>query len=236
MAVIQYDIDNIRANPNARVAMILDGVPSGGLSADILRAYITGEEFSISLTANYEDAIQTSIGDVIGNKGVVGAGVKTAMDMAGFKTRTFQQTAAKWVGSERPTFNFNVIFVAVRENEDPIIPALKMQKWLLPYGPLNPSLGVNGTMNPPGNYAPLNPADSTQLSGYSGGFMTLSLGRWFRATDLILTGAEVAYSTTAIASGNPLFTKVAVSCQPFRDITHSEFENYFSVRTKGYWK
>lgn len=236
MPAIQYDIDNIRANPNARVAIVLDGVPSGGLSADILRAYITDEEFSISLTANYEDAIQTSIGDVIGNQGAVGAGAKAVMDLGGFKTRTFQQTAAKWVGSERPTFNFNVIFVAIRENEDTIIPALKMQKWLLPYGGLNPNLGVDGTMNPPGNYAPLNSMDSTKISGYNGGFMTLSLGRWFRATDLILTGAEVMYSTTAISSGNPLFTKVAVSCQPYRDITHTEFENYFSVRNKGHWK
>lgn len=227
---VQYDIDNLIANPNGKVGIAIEGNPPF-----IARAFTTDETFSVASSAQYESFFQQTAGGILEGMGNKGAAAKTVMNALGIKTETFGNSAARYVTSEKPQFQLNLLFVAVRTNDDPREPVKNLLAFTAPKGEANPSL--LDRLRPPHGYSLQGQLDVEKATGYEdlGGFMSVQIGRWFRATKLILTAVSFEFSTVTTRRGVPLYAAGSISFEPYRVITSEEFKNYFMSENQGVW-
>lgn len=70
------------------------------------------------------------------------------------------------------------------------------------------------------------------LAPLEGTTYTLNIGKWFLATDLLVTNiSPVVYSKEVTPDGVPLFCTMTVSFRPYKMISYSEFSDYFLLKT-----
>ena len=128
------------------------------------------------------------------------------------------QTIKSWVGSNRPVFEVPLMFVRIRLTDDVEAETLKLYK-----GVFGSSVGGGLTSR---FRAPLNYAPAFGRAAASG-TVTLRIGRWFSASNLIINTVNFNFADSPTDGGKPLWAEGSVSLEPFRAITFSEFRNYF---------
>jgi len=126
-------------------------------------------------------------------------------------------TTAFWQGPSRPTFDITLLFIALKKNQDVRNDVLRLMRCVYPeQWRAGGWLGVAWV-------APL---------GYTGiaeqGTVTLQIGRWFRATNLLVSKADASFSRVTITGiGTPLCATVSLSLTPHQVIDINTLKGYF---------
>ena len=140
------------------------------------------------------------------------------------------ESIARYTGSQKPTFSFNMFLVNLTPQSDIITPIKILLKGCYP------QTAVAGTMEAPYGY----------LSGFTGGYTdddTLSgqsrdtavnvwqvqIGKWFRCNKLILDSCNVNFSQQCTPTGQPLFAEVQLVFETWRLITAAEVDSFFGI-------
>ena len=94
-------------------------------------------------------------------------------------------------------------------------------KYLYPNAFKSKSIGGKSLsiLTAPANY---NPIKKT-------GLVTLRIGKWFRAKNLLIQSSQFDYSKEVNRDGEPIYAVGQIVFTPFDAITYDEFVNYFSV-------
>lgn len=59
------------------------------------------------------------------------------------------------------------------------------------------------------------------------GVLTLQVGKWFRATNLVLIDSQFTPSKQVLSNGQPVFVTGSFTVEPYQLITYEEFLEYF---------
>jgi hypothetical protein len=141
----------------------------------------------------------------------LGTGGAAGADTSG----TIQEmTKLNWTGSQKPLFRIQIALVALKDNdaEDVVKKSMQAMKCVFP----NKKLGV---FEAPLGYNP----------GNAAGTLNLTIGKWFRARQLVMRSADFTYSRICLKSGKPLYALGQVTLEPYQAITYGEFRAYFRI-------
>lgn len=244
------DIDALRNTPDAIVRLTL--MEQG----KVFSSFIT-ENLSISGSAQFTDpfsdafmdkmsgfnktmdALTASSGALTGGNGINAAAFR--------QQKTLGQTMSQYQSSDRPVFNIPMVFITTRAGQRLDLKAVELASLVYPElqseqaedkqtaagnasgQPQGTSVSSSGKNRlaeqfiPPCNYRWTD-------SGYPAGTWMLEIGRWFRATDLVLTSATLEMSKQRVAqTGEALFSLVNCQLQPAYATTASQFMRYFRI-------
>jgi hypothetical protein len=133
-----------------------------------------------------------------------------------FTLKTLEQSVSTWKGADRPSFSLRVLFVAVRETDDVTVQVNKLYKGVFPSFQ---SAGVASVVLPPLNYLP----QGTSARGT----VAVEIGKWFRATGLVIKNVSFKFSRSTLASGKPLYADGTVQFQTYRVLSYDEIQQWF---------
>ena len=193
-------------------------------------------EFNISGGNQWNTPLASAALDSLSEKvNIVKAAIQGGANLLGKKVdlgsqvqlKTLNQTNNFWTGSERPKFNIDLLFIALRRGDD-------IRDFIEPlYSAVYPSLGRGGIyLKAPLGY-------NVDGRGNPKGTFAIKLGSWFRATKQVMTNVSFTYSQEMIPlDGNPnsgieptkfapLYARGSISFEPYRDITFREFKGYY---------
>lgn len=219
-------------NPNFSQGQVFISLPNGSGSQRI-PALLQGE-FTVSGGNAFNNPLASSAQANLSEKLNVGkAAIESVANIAGrevnlgsqIQLKTLQQTALFWTGSEKPRFNIDLLFIAMRRGDD-------VREFVEPlYQTVFPTLGEGGVfLRAPFGY-------SVDGKGNASGTFAVQLGQWFRATRQVMTSVSFTYSQEMVPLNGsptqeptqfaPLFARGSISFEPYRDITFREFQGYF---------
>jgi hypothetical protein len=141
----------------------------------------------------------------------LGTGGAAGADTSG----TIQEmTKLNWTGSQKPLFTVEIALVALKDDAtyDVVKKSMQAMKCVYP----NKKLGV---FEAPLGYNP----------GNAAGTLNLTIGKWFRARNLVMRSANFTYSRVCLKSGKPLYALGSVTLEPYQAITYGEFRSYFRI-------
>lgn len=222
MTAFNLDIDNLKANPNARV--LISGLRRGRAVEAFVQnplSMVAGNDYNNP----FESQAQQSLSDVA-NRAIAVSNSSLGTDFANVSLKSFNQTINSWVGSQKPVFNVQLTFVAIDPEDNVMDDVNTIMRGVFP---TRGSLGSIGTiMNAPLGYSPTFNTDA--VSGIQvRGTVTLSIGRWFRALGLVIRTASPLYSQEVIQSGRPLYATIDCQFEPYRAISLGDFQGYFRL-------
>ncbi|QJT70938.1 hypothetical protein GR7B_00140 [Vibrio phage vB_VcorM_GR7B] len=208
-----FDLESLKEDPNKQVILT-----NGSLT---VTGYLE-QDFEVGGSAVYDNPFEQFLDDKSAKLQQAAAiGNQFGMtDMSSFQLKSRLNTISLWTGSERPTFNIPFTLVRKRATDQPVTAVTsQLTSYLYPIA----ESGLEGLLSAPGGYA-------TAEGGSATGTWTLKIGRWFRATGLILLNASFTHSKAVTTDDSPLYATGTVSMQPYRMISASEFRNYFLIK------
>lgn len=209
MATAKLDIDALVDNPNARTIIALPGGVQvvGFIQNDIQIS--GGNDFNNPFENQAQNAIneklqilQAVAGRFLGDK------------IRQFTIKTVDQSALFWTGSQIPTFNLQLAFVALREGDDIRDSVEKLYSAVMP---TFLDVKATSTINAPLGYLP--------RGRVADGTITAQIGTWFRASRLVITNVDFTFSQETIENGSPLAAEGSIQLRPFRAISFNEFKS-----------
>ncbi len=213
----KLDIQDLLLNDTATVRFLfpegepkqLKAIYTGGFSASGSNEWDAVFDFSaqqmLSNVANFAGPIWDKVKESLG---MAKSGGKATGQV---QVKTKEQTWLSWKGSAKPTFTFNVLFIAIEETDDVVADVNRLME------------GVYPTYESARFIAPLN-----YSTGGKSGTMTVHLGKWFRASGLVFKEVGgFSYSKETIKSGKPLYAEGSVTLEPYRAIDISEYKAYY---------
>lgn len=218
-------IDALTSNPNTKVVLAIPSVSKGEEISQSVIAFTRGE-FQFNLGNEFN---QPSVNAA--QQGLSGAvnGIKNALNSL-FNTQFIQeriqhpgQTINSWIGSRRPVFNVPLVFVAIRPGDD-VRESIKILSRAVT--PTIVGTGLGQRYRAPLSYS-VDLASATAL----GGTITMEIGRWFRATGLVMKDMSSNISNIPTPSGLPLMAEATVTLEPFKAVTFRDIEGYFRNTT-----
>lgn len=205
-----------------------------------VQGFFTGG-FTFGAGNNFS-TIQDIVGGAISDKLIAGVTLFQSLieNSSTYTPLSTQQTAYIWTGSTRPTFSVDLAFFHTKEGDDVRAEALRAYKWVLPNGTLDGSIGIIqglSLLRTPNDYKPILWGQDAKTKKATSavtaqGTVTLTIGKWFSATDLVVKDIQTEFSTEVVGSkGLPMFCKMRITMEPFKMITYSEFKSYFNGAT-----
>ena len=205
------ELDHERAiNMYTKIVLVND-------KGDRVEAFVR-DNFPFANTSRYQSMFDLEVLNSLSNglNALEQAGtMATGANIAQRSLKSMNQSMASWTGTDKPSFNFNLIFVATKAEDDPMAEVFKLLKGIYPTADVGSFI-----MKAPLDYNP---------NGMAGAFgtWTVSIGTWFLATYQILTSVNVTVSKEVVQGGKPLFVDAAITFEPYRMITFAEFKQYF---------
>jgi hypothetical protein len=137
---------------------------------------------------------------------------------------------ARYTGSQKPTFSFNMMLVSLTPDTDIITPIKILLKGCYP------RTATMGTMEAPYGYETGITGglqDNDSASGLSSitapQVWAVRAGRWFNCPMLVLDSCNVNFSQQCTPQGKPLFAEVQLVFETWRLITADEVEAFFTL-------
>lgn len=181
------------------------------------------EDFAFQNTARFQSAFDQEKLQKLGGIGTAAGGVINALTgsrLNQINTTSAALTIATWQGTDKPTFNLQLLFVAYKKGYDVLENVKTLLKGVYPDGLMEYSAGL--VWNAPLSYTPRG------LAGADGTW-SVAIGQWFYAPFQIFTGVNPRISKHVVADGKPLYAEVMVSFEPYRILTSKEFFEYFKI-------
>lgn len=185
--------------------------------------------FGISSSANFDSPFEQFFNDKSQKLTELTTATNIAFgtDFKTFQIKTLLNTVSTWNGTQRPTFPIQIAVVRYTEREEPVhTKVAKLKSYLYPRvgEGKNEKVGIDSFLSsfltPPGGYLPQGKSEAQ-------GTWTLEIGKWFRATNLILVDCSVEFSQTPTIDGSPLYATGSLIVQPYRLVSDKEFLAYF---------
>lgn len=146
------------------------------------------------------------------------------------------ETIARWTGASKPSFSFNVMFIATSPGADIISPVKTLIRGCLPHE--NSGKILKGTMMAPYGYKygitgedEAEPDEGLDYWNSGGeklqGTWTVQVGKWFKAPRLVLDSVSVNFSQQCAPNGKPLYAEAQLVFQCWRLLKANELEKFF---------
>ena len=178
------------------------------------------ENFNISVSNEWDGANETDSQSKLAaiiNKTLAIARRSSNVGFSDIRILHPIQTIRTWRGSSLPVFNIPLTFLSLTENSNPLEDAKKLLRTVTPR-----FRAANFVLEAPLGYAPKFKGKGTAL-----GTVTLEIGEWFRAPDLIILDVNINFDSAVIESGVPIMVEAAVQLSPFRLVDQNEILGYF---------
>ena len=227
------DIDKIRANPLYTCYVTL---PNGRVLTGLVDS---GNTFEISTGAKYEDtASMPSFADVLNEV----AGI--AANMSGqtqFIAQSIRMTEARWTGCENPSFNLKLDIPIIRSSDDP----WKYLDYILMCTTPRTSNDAGVVMGGGGQqqaamqqiaqqlliYAPngykINYDKSGNENDSPSGTVSIKIGNWFEAHNMLITDAQVSIAGKKLYTGDPISLSIQFTFRFWRLPMYSDIRSWF---------
>jgi hypothetical protein len=132
-----------------------------------------------------------------------------------------------WESSQKPQFAIEYTFynenqAQAESTKGALSMALSLQKAVLPSKGL-PAKGRPGVFFK----SPLGYKPKTGDNKVAEGTLTLAIGKWFVATDLVIRSTNFTPSTQVLGNGHPVMVKGSITLEPTELITYETFLGYF---------
>lgn len=244
------DLNSLLRNDNSVYALrILPPADSGAgalLTGGLIKGFLTNS-LSWSSSNTWEglhqgfssvkglDKEMTFIDSMMGQLGVGEAATENAGIGSGqHAIQGITESIARYTGSQKPTFSFNMFLVNLTPQSDIITPIKILLKGCYPH------TAAAGTMEAPYGYR----------SGFTGGYTdddslsgqsrdtavnvwAVQVGKWFRCDKLILDSCNVNFSQQCTPMGQPLFAEIQLVFETWRLITAAEVDSFFGMGNAG---
>ena len=242
-----FHYDSIKKNPNARIIVTFPAAQSAtggsvqqtnlneGPTANLSNSGrsvegIILDKVSIGGGADFnnplESAAQAALDSTLTN---VQMGLRAAAAKAGMNSdsipvlslKSVAQSISVWTGSERPSFNIPMMFIATRRDQDIREDVKKLLKTVYPTfsdaGTILPPLGYGSSLGVEGA---LPTAKNT---------CTIFIGQWFKASQQIMRSVEFSFSPEVHSNNTPLYAIGSIKFEPFRTVSYEEVSGYISI-------
>jgi hypothetical protein len=197
-------------------------------SSDIVMGLITSELTlggANSFSSPLEDSsILSKVSKTIGTVRNVSSAMGNQASQAA--TMLKSQTIDFYTGSSKPEFALDVVFITLDSNDNKNDATAYVKDVLKSVYPtsngqlLNAPLGYNP-------FAKSGGLSSIITNGTPSGTVTLRVGRWFLARNLVVQSANFTMSREVTASGKPLYASGSISLAPYRALTYDEVKKWF---------
>lgn len=205
------DIDKVLRSVNSR---ILISTPKGNVQGFVISEFsLSGQNsftnlFGARSQEIASDAIRT-ITSIVNR--IQGKGGKIAQR----KLEAIDSTIHSWVGSQRPSMNLSMIFVAIRERDDVRESVKTLMRTVYPteegifmVAPLGYSATREGT-----------------------GTISIQIGKWLLINFLVVMSVNATFSQQVVklsdGSTRPLYARVEMTVEPHRLPSIDDIEGYF---------
>jgi hypothetical protein len=232
--VTTLDIDNLLSGLNNRV--IFSGtnlVESRGgiLNAPGVSGYLMND-ISFQVDSNFGPLFgNPAVESVAEGMDVLSGTLKSfglpglANSLQNFSPRNLLQTVSAWHGSEGPVFALNVLFLTLRSTDNILQQVKSLYSTVLPQ---RTGVGDTGKVDIGQVRAPLGYFPDTSLSPL--GTLTVAVGKWFLAQNLLAIGVNFTFSKETTTNGQPLYAMGTVVLKPFRNLSYDEFSAFLIER------
>lgn len=164
---------------------------------------------------------QFKIGDAAAENLGIGAGQHAVQGIT--------ESIARYTGSQKPTFSFNMMLVSLTPDTDIITPIKILLKGCYPRtatagmmeAPYGYETGITG-----GTEEKDNSSGKSSMSAKN--VWSVKAGRWFYCPMLVLDSCNVNFSQQCTPTGQPLFAEVQLVFESWRLITADEVESFFT--------
>lgn len=232
------DVENVMNNPNAQVRIAL---PGKGTRA--FRGYMEGE-LAISASNSFNTPFQSQALSNLTSKVNVAKNVTESLinanlsksgtgqvDFGGeINLQNLSHTLMSWNGSQKPQFSLNLLFFALREDDDVRNPVSSLYRTVFPT--VRPNTSGFLLDAPLGYSAKLN----AQNRPTSKGTFAIEIGEWFKTNGMVMTNVNFTFSNEKIASGAPLYAFGSISFEKFRGMLLNEFLNMMGINSTAFDK
>lgn len=140
------------------------------------------------------------------------------------------ESIARYTGSQKPTFSFNLLLVSITPDTDIITPIKILLKGCYP------RTAALGTMEAPYGYETGLTGGVSDKEGASGSSQataknvwSVKAGKWFNCPMLVLDSCNVNFSKQCTPTGKPLFAEVSLVFSAWRLITADEVDTFFRL-------
>lgn len=181
----------------------------------------------LSELANVAGGMSKTLGAVIGAVGAVKSGLNAVNQASSRSKVTDFESRLIWESSEKPQFVIEYTFYNESQSQaegtkGALSMALALQKAVLPSKGL-PAKGRPGVFFK----SPLGYKPKTGGNKVAQGTLTLSIGKWFRASDLVVKSTNFTPSIQVMGNGHPVLVKGSITLEPSELITYETFLGYF---------
>jgi len=175
--------------------------------------------------------ISKTLGAVIGAASAIKTGMNAVNQASSRSKVTDFESRLVWEGSEKPQFVIEYTFYNESQSQavsskGALSMALSLQKAVLPSKGL-PAKGRPGVFFK----SPLGYKPKTGGNKVAQGTLTLSIGKWFRANDLVVKSTNFTPSIQVLGNGHPVLVKGSITLEPSELITYEAFIGYFKNTT-----
>jgi len=221
-------IEDTINNPNALVQIIGPGVTVKSWLTKAVSFNGIGSAWTAPFEFTGMQGLVSNIYNVIKGK-----------DWAQVSLQAPAQTILFWKDSSRPKITVDLLFVSYEKGRDPRQDLLQLFKCVAPNSPKVAPLAVLGIKGKVSTIytAPLGYAGSTTGKEVTGtatrnsaiGTVTLFLGNYFCARNLVVTEVTPGLSVMTTIEGWPLYASASVSLQPYMVPTYEDFCAWFKL-------
>lgn len=215
-------LDQLKANPNALVTI------NPGDPTYIMQGFIT-EDFAFGGANTFNSAMEAILGSRLDNAKATAnkafalrsLGQSTAGHPIAARVINGGDSLSSWIASDRPAFTLNLLFLAANQNDNPIVEAQKLLRYVYPDG----NTGI-GTLTAPLGYAP---SLSNNAQGGMTGASAITIGQWFATPPLFLAkSVQLTIAQRTDPNGVPLYVQASVAFEAARIMTYDEVQGLFS--------
>lgn len=210
------DLDELMQNPNAKIIIQLPGSVGGEQVVGF-----TQENFSIAGAASFEGK---QVGHFDQFDGLLGTGTMIAnqfgAQMENFTTLSRPATNRRWTSSDPVQFPVNFMLIAYREGMDIRQQAAALFRCVYPNGSVSEAAGFDVAMKAPMDYR--------YDIGQAYNTISLKVGQWFEADELLMDDVMVEFSKEVIRNGSPLYANVSATLSPWRMVYADDIVGYIT--------
>lgn len=219
-------------NPDSTVPLFLDDlfnnslykgvitlpVNAGANSGETVRGFVTGD-FAFQAKANYKDLVSIDLSNATQATAILQTVFPGVAGQGQIAIKSTRATENYWAGSESPEFNFKLVLPNYRSNIKPLNEVKKLMKCIYPVR--------EGEMvlRAPNRY--YIDAGQTEKDDKPIGAVHVRLGKFFDASDQIITSVSPAFSEAKSVDGTPLYVSIDIQFRPWRLPDYNDIIKYF---------
>jgi len=223
--------DRVINDENIQVKLILprdykNNNPSDSTDREdsVIRGYLENP-FKVDASAEWSDALfgrdwSTKVNELLG---LVGSDIKAY---------TLLDTTQNYLYAKIPSFNFSFYVISTKVCPNPMAKVNRL------YEAIYPKRTSDATIQYHWGYTPNALGEGKNIkslmgSRSTGGTVIITIGKWFRAINMIITNVSVEYSDSLNPDGKPYWVKPTITLTPRRLPYVDEFIQMFNPTIGG---